>query len=140
MAEFRSSVDIQAPPARVWSVLLAVEQWPQWTPTVTRVERLDPGPLTLGSRTRIHQPSLAPAIWKVTELDSDQFVFTWATRALGLTITGRHVVQPTPAGSRAELSVRISGMLGPIVTYLVRDITQRYVTQEAECLRRRSES
>jgi uncharacterized protein YndB with AHSA1/START domain len=140
MAEFHSTVDIQAPPARVWAVLLDVERWPEWTPTVTRVERLDSGPLVLGCRTRLHQPGLAPAIWQVTELDPDSLIFTWITRALGIAISGRHVVEPTPAGSRAALSVRISGLLGPIVTYLMRQRVQSYVAKEAEGLRRRSES
>jgi len=36
-------VDIAAPPGGVWAVIADVERWPEWTPTVTRLQRLDRG-------------------------------------------------------------------------------------------------
>ena len=63
MSDFRYEVEIRVSPARVWAVLLDVERWPEWTTSVTRVQRMDLGPLTLGSRTRIWQPRLMPAVW-----------------------------------------------------------------------------
>ena len=69
MSDFRYEVDIQAPPARVWSVLLDVERWPEWTTSVTSIKRLDFGPLTLGSRTSIVQPRLSKRVWRVSSLD-----------------------------------------------------------------------
>jgi len=61
--DFAISVDIAAPPPVVWAVMRDVERWPEWTTTVTRIERLDSGPLTVGSRLRIRQPKLLPADW-----------------------------------------------------------------------------
>jgi len=37
---------------------------------MTSVERLDDGPITLGSRARVKQPGQRPAVWTVTELET----------------------------------------------------------------------
>ena len=67
--DFRIAVDINAPPDRVWAVMRDIESWPEWTPTVKKIRRLDKGSLAVGSRALIWQPKLLPAKWRVTELD-----------------------------------------------------------------------
>ena len=63
--QFSITTEVDAPPEVVFAVLNEVESWPDWTPTVTRVERLgDAGaPLALGDRLRIVQPKVPPAEW-----------------------------------------------------------------------------
>jgi carbon monoxide dehydrogenase subunit G len=51
---FSVTVEIPAPPDRVWAVLADIERWPEWTPTVTRIQRLDRGPLARLTR-RLNQ-------------------------------------------------------------------------------------
>jgi hypothetical protein len=53
MTYFSLSVEIRASSERVWEVLSDLEGWPAWTPTVTSVQRVDRGPLAVGSRVRI---------------------------------------------------------------------------------------
>ena len=53
------SIDIAAPVERVWELTMDVESWPQLTPTITSVKRLDHGPLAVGSAARIKQPAQA---------------------------------------------------------------------------------
>lgn len=68
MTDFAIAVEISAPPDRVWAVMSDIEAWPEWTPTVTRVELLDPGPLAVGQRARVLQPRLPAAVWRITAL------------------------------------------------------------------------
>ena len=135
---FSTTVDINAPPERVWAVMVDVERWHEWTPSVTRIERLDTGPLAVGSRLRIHQPKLLPAIWRTTHFDEGR-ESTWVTHGPGVVVTARHWVEPREGGSRATLSVRFSGPLGLLVGRITKGLNTRYLALEAAGLKRRSE-
>jgi hypothetical protein len=117
-----------------------VERWPEWMPTVTKVKRLESGTLALGSRTRLHQPKLRPAVWQVTELDQGRGVFTWVVRSPGVLVTARHLVTSAGNGSRATHSVEFSGFLGPLLARVLRKLNKQYVTTEAQSLKKRCES
>ena len=137
MNHFSITVEIPAPPERVWAVLADIERWSEWTPTVTSIERLDRGPLAVGSRARIRQPRLPPATWQVSTLQPGRS-FTWITRSPGVRVTGEHGVEPTARGTRVLLSLRFSGVLGPLVARLTRGLNQRYLALEAKGLSERS--
>jgi uncharacterized protein YndB with AHSA1/START domain len=136
---FEISVDIAAPPQRVWQVMTDVERWPEWTASVTSVRRLDSGGLRVGSRARIKQPKFLPAIWQVTQLDSGRS-FAWNMRSPGVRATGIHQVKPTSNGSRATLAVVYDGVLAPVVATLLGGVTNRFLALEAAGLRKRSEA
>jgi uncharacterized membrane protein len=136
--DYSISVDISAPPERVWAVMIDGERWPEWTRSVTSVRRLDTGPLRVGSRARIRQPRVPPAVWRVTQLD-DGRSFTWVSGSALARATARHSVERTAAGSRATLSVSYSGLLGRVVGRLTRDLNDRYLALEASGLKARSE-
>ena len=140
MKTFSITVDIKAPPQRVWAVLSDVEGWPDWTASVKRVERLDAGPLVGGGRARLWQPKLRPAIWQITKVEKGSN-FTWATRSPGLLVTGHHVIEPIKKGSASRVTLRVefSGLLGPLVAWLTRRLNERYLGLEAAGLKRRSE-
>lgn len=135
-----TTIEIDAPAEHVWSVLLDLERWPEWNPTINSLKRLDTGPLTVGSRARIHQPKLRPAEWRVTELDPYARSFTWITRSPGVQVTGGHRVETIGDGSRVTLSIQFSGLLAPLVARLTGSLTQQYITSEAKSLKERSES
>jgi uncharacterized membrane protein len=140
MQAFSTTIDIKAPPQRVWAVLSDIEGWPEWTPSVKSVERLDSGPLVVGTRARLRQPKLRPAIWQITKVERGSS-FTWTTRSPGLRVTAHHVIEPVKKGSasRVTLSVEFSGVLSPIVAWLTRSLNERYLGLEAAGLKRRSE-
>jgi hypothetical protein len=135
--DFSISVDITAPPDRVWAIMSNIEKWHEWTPSVTSVKRRDRGPLQPGSRAWIRQPKFPPALWTVTEVGARSF--TWISRAPGMTVTARHYVTTAGSQSRATLSLNFSGFLGPFFGRLTHDINNRYLAMEAAGLKRRSE-
>ena len=140
MTDFRITVEIHAPPDKVWAVMRDVERWPQWTPTVTSVRRLDTGPLAVGSRALIRQPKLPPAKWQVTDFDDAGRGFTWINRAPGVLVTARHWVEASGPDSRATLSLRFSGFLASLVGRLTANLNERYLALEAQGLKTRSEA
>ena len=138
MTEFSRTIEIAAPPERVWAVMSDVERWHEWTPSITSITRLDDVPFGVGSRVVIRQPKLPVNHSRVTELEANRG-FTWVSRSPGVVATARHVIVPSAAGSRVTLSVHFGGLLGWFVARLVAGLTERYIAMEAEGLKRRSE-
>ena len=137
--EQSTTVDIAAPPERVWEVLTDVESWSEWASTVTSVGRLDDGPLRLGSRAKIRQPRIPETEYVVTELEPGRS-FTWVATGPGVLTTARHDVEALPGGgTRVRLSVTQSGWLGSSMGRFYRGLTDRYLANEANGLKARCE-
>jgi uncharacterized protein YndB with AHSA1/START domain len=136
---YTTTIDIAADPEAVWRVLIDVERWPDWTPTVRKATRLDDGPFGIGSRTRLRQPRLPAAVWEVTEIDAPRR-FTWVSRSPGVRITADHLLEPHDGITKVVLGVAQEGPLAPLLRPLTGRITERYVRLEAESLRTRVES
>lgn len=139
MPSLRHTITIAAPPERVWAVVVDVERWPERIPTVDSVERLDAGPLAVGSRTRLEQPRLPAAVWTVTEL-ADGASFTWESNSSGVTVSAVHVVEPHPDGSLLTLGLTVSGALAWFGWLMSRSLTKRYVETEGVSIKRAAET
>jgi carbon monoxide dehydrogenase subunit G len=130
---FTTSRHIDAPTASVWHVLYDVARWPEWLPTVNSVERLDDGPLLVGSRAKVRQPKLPQAVWQVSEV-VDGRNFTWVAEGPGMRTIGRHEVVPDGDGSKVTLSIEQTGPMGAVAALVWRRLTQRYIELEAQSL------
>ncbi|MEV7331582.1 SRPBCC family protein [Micromonospora sp. NPDC093244] len=136
---FEAGTEIDATPEQVWAVLTDVRRWPEWTASVSRAERGEPGPLTVGATARLTQPRLRPAVWRVTELTEGR-AFTWVSATSGVLTRGEHRLLPLPDGrTRVELAIDQSGPLAGPVGWLYGGLLRRYVRTEADGLRRRCE-
>ena len=108
-------VIIHADRAAIWQVLADVERWPRWTPTVLEVQPLENHGLHVGSRYRITQPKLRPAIYEVTECVPHQ-AFTWVQKAPGSVMIADHRLNAGDgASTEVELSFATEGPLGAIL-------------------------
>lgn len=135
-----TSVSIDVPRGLVWSVLSDVAAWPEWLPTVTRVEPLDGNSLRPGARFVVHQPKLRPATWTVSVLEQPAR-FVWVSGLPGLRMVAEHIVnENTPASSVVELRYTFAGLAAPLIGRLYRSMTQAYIEQEAAALKRKVET
>jgi hypothetical protein len=134
-----SSVDIGAPADLVWDVFTDVENWPDWTASVTSLTGLDGPQIAVGRRFEIKQPRMPRLVWTVTEVMPGAS-WTWVQHSPGGRTSARHQVSAVGASAtlvRQELEQR--GILGSLVGVLMRQMTQRYLALEAQGLKARSE-
>jgi len=137
--EHQQVLDVEAPPERIWAVMMDVERWPEWTESMRRIERLEGGPMKLGSRARIALKGAPASVWRVTEYTEGRS-FTWESSALGVRSGASHVIERQDGGSRVTLSVRMSGPMAVVMSPLLRSAARRNVAMEAEGLKRAVES
>jgi hypothetical protein len=133
---FTNQIEIPASAEEIWSVLVDVERWPEWTPSISKVKKLSPVPLAVGNRVRIHQPKFPPAWWRVTDLEPG-YGFTWESVAPGLHVIAQHCIEPTVTGSRVTLSISYEGRFGRWLAGRTRALNERYLAMEANGLKSR---
>ena len=92
-----TTIEIKAPRAKVWAALVAVQNWPLWTESVSRIERLDDGPFGMGRQVRITQPKLPVLVWQVVEFEPGAS-FAWQATSRGVTSLASHRVAETADG------------------------------------------
>lgn len=137
---FEQSIDIDARQQRVWEVLSDLEAWPQRIETVDVVELLTPAPVGEGSRVRLKQPKLPEGTWEVTVWDAPSY-FEFRQQSGGVTNVAGHRVEALEAGRcRLTLTLEMRGLLVPVVALFYKGLTNRYMTIEAQGMKRAAES
>jgi hypothetical protein len=85
---------------------------------MTVVERLDDGPLRVGSSARVKQPGQRAKVWTVTAVEPGRR-FAWRSRVFGTDMTGTHTLHPTEQGTANTLTIdmagRGSGLVGRVM-------------------------
>ncbi len=120
---------IAAPVARVWDLTLDVERWPDTSPTMTSIERLDDGPLRPGSTARVRQPGQRARVWTVETVDP-QRCFAWATRAFGCRLVGTHTMEPADDGTTSTLAIDLEGAAAGLVGRLLAPAVRTSLAKE----------
>lgn len=130
---------VHAPAARVWELLVDVEGWPAWTKSMREIERLETGPLAVGSRSRVTQPKGRPMVWTVTELKPMR-TFTWVATQPGLSIEAVHRIDEDGDGVRTTLELIMTGPLAWLASLTAGSRVRSYVHMESNGLKRAAES
>lgn len=94
--------DINAPPEVIWELLVDLDAWPQWGPSISRAE-LDPTfqQLTSGATGVVHTSLLVTLPFVVTDFEPGR---CWAWKVAGVSATW-HRVDPVAAGARVTFGV-----------------------------------
>lgn len=138
--KFQTAIDIDAAPATVWRTLTDVESWPQWSASMTSVQRLQQGELAVGSSARVTQPKLKAAVYTVTECEPGKS-FVWEMKAAGVKVRALHYVEERGEGrARMTLGVEQTGALSGLISMFYGKLTKQYVVMEAEGLRKAAET
>jgi uncharacterized protein YndB with AHSA1/START domain len=130
-----STITIDAPAALVWQTIHTVEKWPEWTPTMRQVRRLDDGDLRVGSTAEVRQPNQPKRVWTVTELVPDRS-FTWVASNLGVRLTAEHTVTEQDGTVGALLTFELTGRLAAVSALLAGRTIRRLVDLEAASLKK----
>ena len=124
----------------MWEVLSDLEAWPQRIETVDVVELLTPVPVSEGSCVRLKQPKLPEGTWEVTVWDAPSY-FEFRQKSGGVTNVAGHRVEALEEGrSRLTLTLDMRGLLVPVVALFYKGLTNRYMTVEAQGMKRAAES
>ncbi len=115
----------------MWALTVDVESWPDTTPTVTFVQRLDDGPLVPGSTARVHQPGQRAKVWTVITVEPEH-CFAWRARSFGTLVTATHTLDATPTGTSHTLSIEMEGTASGLIGRLLhRPILAALATENA---------
>lgn len=92
---------IEAPTARVWSIIVDTQLWPEWGPSVKRVD-YDARWITLGARGRLQTPC---GIWLPFVITIFEDHHYWGWKVAGIPATGHRLETLGPC--RCKLSFEI---------------------------------
>lgn len=134
-----NEVTIDAPIEDAWALTIDVEAMPSMSETFSSVQRLDAGPLKVGSRAMVEQPGLGKRTWTVTVLDPPHR-FAWTTRLLGSRMTGIHELEPAGTGCRSRLAFEITGWTSALLGALAKKQIAKAIAIENAGLKRTAET
>jgi len=110
---FESSIEIAAPVKRVWALVDKLEEWPQWMPSIKRIERLSKGPLAVDSQVSVTAKAsglIVKLLMTVIELVPERRVVLGG-KVLGTKLTRFYALEPANGKTKVTIGGDVSGPL-----------------------------
>jgi carbon monoxide dehydrogenase subunit G len=110
--KFSSSVVINATPEKVFALVDNLEEWPQWIPSIKRIEKLSDGPLKEGSQIRVTAKSVVTVklLMTITEFVPGQRGVMQG-KVLGVRMTRYYTFESVEGGTKLTAGGEVSGIL-----------------------------
>jgi uncharacterized membrane protein len=110
---FESSIEVNAPVSKVWALIDRLEEWPQWMPSIKKIERLSKGPLAVGSRLSVTAKAsglTVALLMTITEFVPERNVVLEG-KALGTKLTRFYNLEPLNGRTRVTIGGDVFGAL-----------------------------
>jgi uncharacterized membrane protein len=110
---FESSIDVKAPVEKVWALIDRLEEWPQWMPSIKKIERLSKEPLTVGSQLSVTAKVsglTVTLLMTITEFVTERTVIMRG-KALGTSVTRFYTLEPLNSKTKVTIGGEVSGVL-----------------------------
>ncbi len=130
------SVRIDGPPAQVWRVLVDIEQWPSWSPSVASVVPESDDEQTAY---RIDQPPLPHALWTITDWRPERG-FTWQTQGASSLMTMTFHLEPSAGSTHVSVDVQWSGAMAWMARAAYGPVSLRYADTHLRALKQMCEA
>lgn len=118
LQEIQTEIEISATPSEVWSILVDINQWQEWSPIIKQAQ----GDAAVGSELTIamigKQEGETGPVYKpvITELDEFRYLGWRAHMIAGFLFTNYKVfeLEETPTGTRLIHKEMFEGLLAPV--------------------------
>jgi carbon monoxide dehydrogenase subunit G len=110
---FESSIEINASAEKVWALIDKLEEWPQWMPSIKKIERVSKGPLAVGSQLSVKaKVSGLPVtlLMTIIELVPERNVVLEG-KALGTKLTRFYALESANGKTKVTIGGDVSGAL-----------------------------
>jgi len=134
---FESSIDINAPAEKVWTLIDKLEEWPQWMPSIKKIERVSKEPLSVGSQLSVTAKVsglTVKLLMTIIEFVPGRTV-VMKGKALGTNLTRFYTLEPVNDKTKVTIGGDVSGALA----WLARRGGQAVSAEIAQAVKRKVE-
>ena len=110
---FESSVDINAPVAKVWALVDKLEEWPQWMPSIKKIKKVSEGPLGADSQLSVTASVSGftlKLLMTITKFVPERNVVLQG-KVLGTRLTRFYTLEPVNGKTKLTIGGDVSGPL-----------------------------
>ena len=134
---FESSIEINAPAKKVWALVDKLEEWPQWMPSIKKIERVSKEPLAVGSQLSVTAKVsglTVTLLMTITEFVPERTVVMQG-KTLGTNLTRFYNLEPVNGKTKVTIGGDVSGALA----WLARRGGQKVSTEIAQAAKKKVE-